>query len=430
MTCVVVTGTQWGDEGKGKLVDFLTEQAHVVARYQGGNNAGHTVKFQDKEFILHLIPSGILRNKTSVIGNGTVIDPRALLDEINELKQVNMPVEKYLKISNTAHLVMPYHRLFDKLREKQKGDKKIGTTGRGIGPAYTDKSARTGIRMIDLSDPEYFRSRLESIIPEKNCLLKHFFDESIELSVDQIFEESMGYYEQLKGYLTDSVLLINNTIDEGHNVLFEGAQGTFLDVDHGTYPFVTSSNTVAGGVCSGCGVGPTKISQIIGITKAYTTRVGAGPFPSELTDDMGEFLRQEGAEFGATTGRPRRCGWFDAVLVRQSVRINGITSLAITKLDVLDKLDSLKIAVAYQDAAGNTISEFPSVGLDKVKPIYEELPGWKCSTQGITNYFDLPKELIAYVNRISELVKAPASIISVGAKREETIVPSPGQLWQ
>lgn len=430
MTCVVVTGTQWGDEGKGKLVDFLMEQATMVARYQGGNNAGHTVKFQDKEFILHLIPSGILRNKTSIIGNGTVVDPKALLDEIEELKAMNIPVEDHLKISNTVHLVMPYHRDFDKLREKLKGSGKIGTTGRGIGPAYTEKSARSGIRLIDLSNPELFKSRLEAIIPEKNCLLKHFFEEDYEFSAEKIFEEYMGYYEQLKRYLADTSLMINKTIDEGENVLFEGAQGTFLDVDHGTYPFVTSSNTLAGGVCTGVGVGPTKISQIVGITKAYTTRVGAGPFPTELHDDMGDFLRTEGGEFGATTGRPRRCGWFDAVLVRQSVRLNGITSMAMTKLDVLDKLETLKIAVAYENGKGERLSELPPVGMEDLRPIYEEMPGWQCPTQGITNYLDLPKELTNYLNRISELVKAPISIVSVGAKREETIVPSPAQLWR
>ncbi|MBF0276980.1 MAG: adenylosuccinate synthase [SAR324 cluster bacterium] len=429
MTCVAIVGSQWGDEGKGKLVDFLTERADIVARYQGGNNAGHTVKFQDKKFILHLIPSGILRNKVSVIGNGAVIDPAALFTEIEELKNLNIPVEKYLKISNTAHLVLPYHRVFDQLREKVRGDDKVGTTGRGIGPTYTDKITRSGIRMIDMSDPKYFKQRLEAILPEKNCLMKYYFQEDLQFSAQEICEEYLGYYQKLKSYLCDSSLLINDAIDQGRNVLFEGAQGTFLDVDHGTYPFVTSSNTLSGGICSGCGVGPMKITKVIGIAKAYTTRVGSGPFPTELLNDTGEFLRKEGAEFGATTGRPRRCGWFDAVLVRQAVRLNGITSLAITKLDVLDKFESIKIATAYQSPDGKIHSELPPLHNEELTPIYEEHEGWQCPTQNITEYDKLPPALISYLKRISELVHAPISLISVGARREETIVPNPNLIW-
>ncbi|MBF0287321.1 MAG: adenylosuccinate synthase [SAR324 cluster bacterium] len=429
MTCVVIVGTQWGDEGKGKLVDFLTEGADLVARYQGGNNAGHTVKFEDQSFILHLIPSGILRNKMSVIGNGTVVDPEALLQEFEGLQTVDISVEKYLKISETAHLIMPYHRVFDKLREQAQGDNKIGTTGRGIGPAYTDKVARSGIRFTDLKNPAHLRNRLETLIPEKNCLMKYFFQSPVQFSVDQIVEEYRGYYEQFKSFLCDSSLLINQAIDNNQNVLFEGAQGTFLDVDHGTYPFVTSSNTMAGGVCAGCGVGPSKIDKVIGIVKAYTTRVGSGPFPTELLDDMGGFLRKEGSEFGATTGRPRRCGWFDAVLVRQAVRLNGLTSLAITKLDVLDKLETIKMAVGYQSADGKTHTELPPIYEEGMTPIYEEHSGWQCPTKDITEYDDLPKALIDYLNRMSELVGAPVSIISVGPKREETIVSDPDQIW-
>ncbi len=428
MACVIVVGSQWGDEGKGKIVDFLTEHAAMVVRYQGGNNAGHTVKFKDQSYILHLIPSGILRNKTSVIGNGVVVDPKSLLKEIEDVRQWNLPVNDLLKISNTAHLVMPYHRLFDQLREKQKGSGKIGTTGRGIGPAYADKVSRSGIRLIDLSKPDQFQKKLEEIIPEKNCMLKYYFKEEQELSVTAIRDEYLGYFDQLRHLLCDTSLLINETIEAGKSVLCEGAQGTFLDIDHGTYPFVTSSNTLAGGMCTGAGVGPNKVSQIIGITKAYTTRVGSGPFPTELHDGVGEFLRKEGAEFGATTGRPRRCGWFDAVLVRQAVRLNGITSLAIMKMDVLDKLETIKIAVAYQDSQGNTFSELPPIDVDQLQPVYEELPGWNCPTQHITEYEALPLAARTYLERLSELVNAPIAILSTGPRREETIILT-DQLW-
>ena len=429
MTCVAVVGTQWGDEGKGKLVDFLTERADVVARYQGGSNAGHTVKFQNRTFILHLIPSGILRNKTSVIGNGVVVDPVFLLEEVERLQEMRVSVKENLKISHTAHVVMPYHRLFDQLREKLNHSRTLGTTGRGIGPSYTDKISRLGIRLVDMSDPPYFKKCLEAIIPEKNCLLRHFFQENIELSVDSIYKDYLNYYEQLRPYLMDTSILINQAIDRGQNVLFEGAQGTFLDVDHGTYPFVTSSNTLAGGAASGCGVGPMKISKVLGIAKAYTTRVGEGPFPTELLEETGELLQTEGAEFGATTGRPRRCGWFDAVIVRQSVRLNGVTSLAVTKLDVLDKFETIKIAIKYETADGQTYTEMPPLPMDNLTPVYEEHPGWLCPTQNITEYDKLPPALISYLKRISELVNAPISLISVGARREETIVPNPNLIW-
>ncbi len=429
MTCMAIVGTQWGDEGKGKLVDFLTERADVVARYQGGSNAGHTVKFQNMSFVLHLIPSGILRNKTSIIGNGVVVDPIALLEEIEGLQKMGVLVKKNLKISQSAHVVMPYHLLFDQLREKMNGSRKIGTTGRGIGPSYTDKVSRLGIRLIDMSDPLHFKKCLEAIIPEKNCLLRYFFQENIELSVETIFKDYLNYYEQLRPYLTDTSILINQAIERGQNVLFEGAQGTFLDVDHGTYPFVTSSNTLAGGAACGCGVGPMKISKVLGIAKAYTTRVGEGPFPSELLNETGELLRTEGIEFGATTGRPRRCGWFDAVLVRQSVRLNGITSLAITKLDVLDKFETIRIATGYRTPDGQTYAEMPPLAVDNLTPVYEDHPGWLCTTQNITEYDKLPPALISYLKRVSELVNAPISLISVGALREETIVPNPDLIW-
>ena len=423
MGCFAVVGTQWGDEGKGKLVDFLTEQADIVARYQGGNNAGHTVKFEDQSFVLHLIPSGILRNKTSVIGNGVVVDPVSLFEEIDYLKALHIPVEEHLKISQTAHLVMPYHRMLDQLREKNQGSRKLGTTGRGIGPAYTDKTARVGLRLIDLSDPEHFKQRLEAVLPEKNCLLRAHFQENIEFTAEAICDEYLKFYPRLQPYLCDASVFLHEAMAHGQTILFEGAQGTFLDIDHGTYPFVTSSNTLSGGASSGCGVAPMKINQVVGITKAYTTRVGAGPFPTELLDATGEFLRNEGAEFGATTGRPRRCGWFDAVLVRQAVRLNGVTSLAITKLDILDKLDTLKIAVAYKTKEGRTLSEWPPIHTEELTPIYEEHRGWQCPTQHLRDYDQLPQALIAYLKRISELVQAPISFISVGARREETIVP-------
>ena len=430
MACVIVVGTQWGDEGKGKIVDLLTENADVVVRHQGGNNAGHTVMFEDKSFVLHLIPSGVLRNSLSVLGNGVVIDPQELLKEINELKAANISVEDNLKISHRAHLVMPYHKVFDKRREELKGKQKIGTTGRGIGPAYMDKVGRQGIRLIDLSDPEHFRMRLDDILPEKNCLMKHFFNSpSEQFSAEEICNEYLGYYEQLKQYLSDTSLLINQLIDQKKHILFEGAQGTFLDIDHGTYPFVTSSNTIAGNACSGSRIGPKQITHVLGITKAYTTRVGGGPFPTELLDETGEFLRKEGQEFGATTGRPRRCGWFDAVLVKQAVRLNGLTSLAITKLDVLDKLDTIKIAVAYRTESGEVVTDFPTSHLENVTPIYKELPGWKCSTRNISDYGQLPQELKTYLKHLEELVGAPASIISTGPRREETILENPHQFW-
>ncbi|MBF0349450.1 MAG: adenylosuccinate synthase [SAR324 cluster bacterium] len=421
MTCTVVVGTQWGDEGKGKIVDLLTEHADVVVRYQGGNNAGHTVMFGDKTFILHLIPSGILRNSISVLGNGVVIDPAEMIKEIDALKKMGVAVENNLKISSRAHLVMPYHKAMDQLREKQKGDQKIGTTGRGIGPAYMDKIGRLGVRLEDLNDVNDFKRRLEEILPEKNCLFEHHFH-STPFSAQQIVDEYMEYYVRLKSYLADTSTLLNTAIEQKKKILFEGAQGTFLDIDHGTYPYVTSSSTIAGGACTGSGIGPGKITSVVGIVKAYTTRVGSGPFPTELNDDMGVYLRTTGQEFGATTGRPRRCGWFDAVLVKQAADLNGLTSLAITKLDVLDKLETIQIAVHYKDRNGQLMDSFPSCGLEQVTPVYEEMPGWKCSTRNISKYEDLPQALKNYLKRIEVLTGVPVAIISTGPRREETIV--------
>ena len=431
MTALVVVGTQWGDEGKGKIVDLLTELADAVVRYQGGNNAGHTVMFGEETHILHLIPSGILRDTMSILGNGVVIDLPELLKEIEELRENGVEVQGKLHVSARSHLVMPWHRLIDQLREKDKGEKKIGTTGRGIGPAYEDKVGRRGIRMGDLRHPETLLARLQEIIAEKNALLTHLYEAS-----DQCFDpvsiqqEYLGYFERIQPFVTETPVLVHSLVEQGRRLLFEGAQGTFLDIDHGTYPFVTSSNTVSGNACAGGGIGPRHISDVVGIVKAYTTRVGSGPFPTELLDQTGEFLRSEGQEFGATTGRPRRCGWFDAVLVRYAVRLNGITSLALTKLDVLDKFETLKLCVGYRMKDGSIQIDFPFEGHDEVEPVYEELPGWNTKTAGITEDDQLPKNLLDYLARIEELVEAPASIISTGPKREDTIVLQPDRFWK
>ena len=429
MACLIIVGTQWGDEGKGKIVDLLTERADAVVRYQGGNNAGHTVMFGEQTFILHLLPSGILRKTTSILGNGVVIDLAEMIKEIDELAQMDISVEDHLHISDRAQLVMPWHKTFDRLGEEQKGKNKIGTTGRGIGPAYEDKVRRSGMRVGDLLEPELFKARLEEIVEEKNKLLELYYkSDEPSFSAEEIFLEFTAYLKILKPYIRDTPLLVNQMIEQGKNILFEGAQGTFLDVDHGTYPFVTSSNTLAGGACAGTGIGPTRINEVLGIVKAYTTRVGSGPFPTELLDNDGDLLQSEGNEFGATTGRPRRCGWFDALLVRQAVRLNGISSMAVMKLDVLDKFDTLKIAVSYRLSNGEHTENLPR-SLENVTPVLEEMPGWKCNSAGITEYDQLPQEMLAYLERISELVGAKVSIISTGPKREETIVLNPDQFW-
>ena len=430
MACVIIVGTQWGDEGKGKIVDLLTERADAVVRYQGGNNAGHTVMFGNKTFVTHLVPSGILRKTTSILGNGVVIDLAELIKEIDVLEQMDIAVENYLRISDRAQLVMPWHKTFDRLGEEQKGTKKIGTTGRGIGPAYEDKIGRSGIRVGDLLDPEHFRTRLEEIVDKKNQQLEHYYkSDEPPFSTELIFSEFANHLKKLEPYICDSVMLLNQLVEQGKNILFEGAQGTFLDVDHGTYPFVTSSNTLAGGACAGAGIGPTRITAVLGIVKAYTTRVGSGPFPTELFDKDGELLQSEGNEFGATTGRPRRCGWFDALLVRQAVRLNGVTGMAVMKLDVLDNFETLKIAVGYRLANGELRENLPR-SLESVTPVYEEMPGWNRKTAGITDYEQLPPEMLAYLDRLSELVGASVSIISTGPKREESIVLNPDQLWR
>lgn len=419
----VVVGSQWGDEGKAKIVDFLTKDADIVVRFQGGANAGHTVKVDGQEFVFHLVPAGIMHpDKIGVIGNGVVIDPAALLKEIDDLERQGIDVEGRLFISQNAHVVMPYHKLLDQAGESSKGRGKIGTTGRGIGPCYGDKVARRGIRIVDLLDRENFQEKLRANIREQNEMLMKLYDHK-GLDEEQIIEEYIAFDKRIDPFVRDISIFLNEAIDTGQRVLFEGAQGTLLDIDHGTYPFVTSSTTTAGGACSGAGVGPTKIDEVIGVAKAYTTRVGNGPFPTELTEEIGERLRELGHEYGATTGRPRRTGWFDTVIVRLSARINGLSSLAITRLDILDSLPTIRICTAYQ-YRDRVLENFPSDPriLDHCQPIYEEWEGWSTSTAGIRQFGDLPANAQQYLNRISELTRTSISLVSVGAEREETIV--------
>jgi len=420
----VIIGTQWGDEGKGKIVDLLAEYADYVVRFQGGNNAGHTMVVEGEQFISHLIPSGILQGKICVIGNGLVVDPEVLLEEIDYLsnKGINISPEK-LKISEKAHLIMPYHKQIDLARESAAGkDKKIGTTGRGIGPCYEDKAFRCGIRFVDLLDINSFEEKVYAVCKEKNFYLTKFFAQD-PVDPDTIIKTYKSYQKRLAPFVTDISVYINNGIKAGRQILFEGAQGTHLDIDHGTYPYVTSSNTVAGNACSGAGVGPKQLNNIVGIVKAYTTRVGKGPFPTELFDEIGDKIQETGAEFGATTGRKRRCGWLDTVIVRNSVRLNSLTGLVVTKLDVLGGLDTLNICNAYE-YNGTQIDEFPAdlTVLGKCRPIYETLPGWQEDISKIRKYDDLPQNTKNYLNRIEELTGTKIDIISIGPGRKETIV--------
>ncbi len=421
MSVIVVVGAQWGDEGKGKVIDFLSQQAHMVVRHQGGNNAGHTVVVDDREFKLHLVPSGILYPETRcVIANGVVIDPKVLLTEIAYLRQRGVDVER-LRISSKAHVVMPYHTRMDALNEERRGENKIGTTLRGIGPAYMDKAARVGIRVGDLLHPEEFHRRLEVVLEEKNHILSRAY--GVEpFSLEEMYREFVGYGQDLAQYVADASLMINEAIDGGERVLFEGAQGTMLDIDHGTYPFVTSSHPSAGGAAIGAGVGPTKINHVYGVAKAYTTRVGDGPFPTELSDSIGSDIRERGHEYGTTTGRPRRVGWLDAVVLRYAVRVNGLAGLALTRLDVLDGLDSLKIATAYESEGGVT-QQFPDTDgeLRAVQPVYETLPGWKEPIGAIRKREDLPQAARRYLDRIEEVVGVPVVLVSVGRERSNTI---------
>ena len=436
MSNIVVLGVQWGDEGKGKIVDLLTEDADVVARYQGGHNAGHTVMVRNKQFILHLIPSGILhKGKKCIIGNGVVIHPKALIDEMEGLKKRRVTVGRNLFISGRAHVIMPYHTVLDGKHEEAKGSQKIGTTGRGIGPAYVDKMSRTGFRMIDLLDNVGFKTRLKENLDDINFLLEKKYNQK-KISVNKIYNEYMKYADYLGPFVTDTGVMINDIIDQGKNVLFEGAQGTLLDIDHGTYPFVTSSSASAGGVCTGLGVSPAKVDGIIGVMKAYTTRVGEGPFPTELRDRLGEELRANGGEYGATTGRARRCGWLDLVSLRHAIRINGFTGIALTKLDVLDGLDTLKVCTSYtyKDPTNScscskkgkacNFTDMPQTVnvLNGCEPVYKELDGWQKSTKGATNIKDLPKQARAYMDYISEALNVKIDLISTGQKRNEIVM--------
>jgi adenylosuccinate synthase len=419
---VIVIGAQWGDEGKGKITDLLSRSADVVVRYQGGNNAGHTVVVGDRTFKLHLIPSGILYPKTEcIIANGTVIDPKVLLEEVDRLKDLGISTEN-LFISETAHVTMPYHRELDRASETQRAEHKIGTTGRGIGPTYTDKSERIGIRIIDLMDEKRMPKKLRWAIEQKNIVLQKLYNLE-PLDAESIIEEYRGYADRLRPHVVDASLKIDSAIRERRNILFEGAQGTLLDLDHGTYPYVTSSNPVAGGACIGAGVGPTCIDRVIGVAKAYTTRVGEGPFPTELHDEIGNHIGERGAEFGTTTGRKRRCGWFDGVIGRYAVRINGLDCLAVTKLDVLDDLEEIKVCTAYE-LDGKVVHDFPSDARSFARaiPIYETLSGWKQSTSECKVVDDLPKEAKDYLKFLADLTGTPIAIISLGASRGQTII--------
>ncbi|MBI0297664.1 adenylosuccinate synthase [Streptomyces sp. PRKS01-29] len=421
MPALVLLGAQWGDEGKGKATDLLGGSVDYVVRYQGGNNAGHTVVVGDQKYALHLLPSGILSpGCTPVIGNGVVVDPAVLLSELSGLAERGVDTSKLL-ISGNAHLITPYHTTLDKVSERFLGKRKIGTTGRGIGPAYADKINRVGIRVQDLFDESILRQKVEAALDYKNQVLAKLYNRRA-IAADQVVEELLGYADRLEGYVADTTLLLNNAIDEGRVVLFEGGQGTLLDVDHGTYPFVTSSNPTAGGACTGTGVGPTKISRVIGILKAYTTRVGAGPFPTELLDEDGEKLRTIGGERGVTTGRDRRCGWFDAVIARYATRVNGLTDFFLTKLDVLTGWERIPVCVAYE-IDGKRVEELPYSQTDfhHAKPVYETLPGWSEDITQAKTFDELPKNAQKYVQALEEMSGAPISAIGVGPGRDETI---------
>ncbi len=419
----VIVGTQWGDEGKGKIVDLLSEHADYVVRFQGGNNAGHTMVVDGKEIISHLIPSGIIQQKKCFIGNGVVVDPLVLLEEIEYLLSNDIDVSPgMLKISNRAHIIMPYHKLIDNAREADKGDKKIGTTGRGIGPCYEDKATRRGIRFCDLLDFEFFKEKVRIILKEKNFYLKNYF-KSQTIDPETIINSFEQIRKRLLPYIDDVSVILFEGINSDKKVLFEGAQGTHLDIEHGTYPFVTSSSVVSGNAANGSGVGPANLNEIIGIVKAYTTRVGEGPFPTELFDSIGDKIQRTGSEFGATTGRKRRCGWLDMVVLRNAVRLNSLTGLAITKLDVLDDLDEIKICTGYQHN-GTKIQNFPAEIkiLKDCIPVYESHPGWKQDISGITKFDDLPENAKKYLARVEELCSVRIKIVSVGPEREATII--------
>jgi adenylosuccinate synthase len=416
---LTVIGAQWGDEGKGKIVDLLTPRFSIVARYQGGHNAGHTVYVRGQKFVLHLIPSGILHPGVScVIGNGVVVDPQALFAEVDELAGLGIDVAGRLFVSDRAHLILPYHRELDVLSEARRGERRIGTTSRGIGPAYEDKIARRGIRVCDLANPSVLEEGVRENVKARNRVIK-----DTTLDWQQVYDQLAAYGERIKPWVVDASVMLNAAIASGKAIMFEGAQGTLLDIDHGTFPFVTSSNASAGGVCTGLGVPPKAVGTVLGVVKAYTTRVGEGPLPTELVGEMGNRLRESGQEYGASTGRPRRCGWYDAVAVRFSARVSGIDALALTKLDVLDGIESISLCTGYR-CDGGTIQDFPAdlKLLAGCEPIYEQMPGWTEPTRGVQSYDRLPKAAQAYVRRLEKVTGVPAAIISTGSDRDETIV--------
>jgi adenylosuccinate synthase len=420
---IIIIGTQWGDEGKGKIVDLLAEKADVVVRFHGGNNAGHTMVVNNEQFISHLVPSGILQKKICMIGNGVVVDPQVLIQEMDYLAEKGIDVgPDKLKISDRAHLIMPYHQAIDIARERMKGDKKIGTTGRGIGPCYEDKVSRRGIRFVELMDSSLFEEMVRSVIIEKNFYLEKFLNVA-PVDPDMIVSQYMAYAKRLTPHIIHGSSVLNQAIENGEQILFEGAQGTHLDIDHGTYPYVTSSNTLSANACCGSGVGPKAITGVVGIVKAYTTRVGEGPFPSELFDDTGDRIQEKGAEFGATTGRKRRCGWLDTVILKNAARLNGLTGLAITKLDVLGGLDELLICTGY-DHQETILEDFPANlnVLGACKPVYESISGWKEDISGARSFAELPANAISYIRRIETLTGVPVCIISVGPGRDQTII--------
>ncbi|MFA4843606.1 MAG: adenylosuccinate synthase [Candidatus Margulisiibacteriota bacterium] len=423
MTVTVIVGTQWGDEGKGKITDLLAKDMDMVVRYQGGNNAGHTVVIKDKTFKLHLIPSGIFYpSVVCVIGNGVVLDLAGLLGEIKSLREAGFPVNN-LKVSSQAHVIFPYHRDLDAAQEQQHEAGRIGTTNRGIGPCYVDKFNRRGIRVGDFFHPDIFTQKLDWNLKEKSFLLNNFYKFNVNYDLEAIKKEYLGFFELLKAYVVEeSSSLVNSAISGNKRILMEGAQGTMLDVDHGTYPYVTSSNPIAGGACIGAGFGPQEIDEVIGVVKAYVTRVGGGPFPTEIVGGIGDQLRERGGEYGTTTGRPRRCGWFDGVVMRHASKVNGLTQLAITKLDVLDSFETIKVCVAYE-RKGKVVKDFPTdiVRLGTCQPVYEELPGWKEDLTKLTDYRQLPANAKKYLDKLAELSEAKVSLISVGAERGQII---------
>lgn len=423
----VILGTQWGDEGKGKITDLIAAEADMVARYQGGNNAGHTIIVGDEKTVLHLIPSGILNpGTTCLIGNGVVVDPLILQEEVAELEETGLDVRSRLRISEAAHVILPYHKFLDQAQERMRGKGKIGTTGRGIGGAYADKVARQGVRMGDFHCKDRLAAKIQALDHYYKPLFDHIFNEPL-CKPDDVIEQLWAVEPLIAPLLCDSVMLVNEYLKAGKKVLAEGAQGIMLDIDFGTYPFVTSSNPSTGGVCTGLGVGPKCITQVLGVAKAYTTRVGEGPFPTELLDEMGEFIRKEGGEFGATTGRPRRCGWFDAPVVRRAIQVAGVDVIALTKIDVLDKLETIEICTHYEGPSGERLDYIPLelTDVEKCKPVYETVPGWKTSTADCRTWEDLPEAARQYVNRLEKLLGVDMPVVSVGAKRKLTILRQP-----